>query len=85
MLTTHQLEVESEGRKESVNYTGGLLGGQIELAWLGQDTGETPNLCDKCPGIFYDFSESGPRFYVSSDGRHLPQHSVPVNGLGHRD
>jgi hypothetical protein len=52
---------------------------------MGQEAGETPTLCVKCPGIFYDLSESGTRFYVSSEGRRLPQHSVPVTALGHRD
>ena len=28
-----------------------------------------PLLFDKCPGIFKDLSESGPRFNVSSEGR----------------
>ena len=42
-LTTHQLEVESEGIKESDNYTGGLLGGPIEWAWLGSLSSFSPD------------------------------------------
>ena len=51
---------------------------------FNQDTGESTTLCDQCPGIFYDLSESRPRFYVSSEGRHPPQHRVPVTARGHR-
>ena len=84
---THQLEVESEGISESANYTGWWLVGQIEWAWLGsfsQDTRvESPTLCNNCPVLFHDLSESGPLFYTFSKGRHLPQHSVPVTALGY--
>ena len=63
-LTTHQLEVDSKGIKESdiIYYTGGRSGGQIEGAWLGQDTGEAYTLCDQCLGFLYDHSEGGSRF-----------------------
>ena len=73
-LNTHQPEVESEGINESANYTRGWSGGQIEWAGLGsfsQDTGETPPLCDKCPGIFFMTSMSQDLGLTSSpkDGR----------------
>lgn len=35
--------------------------------------------------IFDDHSESGPPFNVSSEGRHLLQHSVPITALGRWD
>ena len=41
-LTTHQLEVKSEGINESANYTGGWLGGPIEWAWLGSFSPRSP-------------------------------------------
>ena len=44
-----------------------------EPGWVvfSQDTRESPTLCDKCPATFYDLSQSGPQFYVSSEGLEL--------------
>ena len=58
-----------------------------EPGWaaLARTRGIPYPFCDKCPGIFNNLSESGPRLYVSSEGRHLPQPSVPVTALRHQD
>ena len=49
---------------------------------FSQDTGESLTLCDKCPGISYDLSESRPRFYVSSEGRKLTGVSFSGGQIG---
>ena len=78
--------MESEGINESDNYTGGCLGGLNEPGWavLARTPG-TPLLFACVLGCFDDLSEPGPRFYVSSEERRLPQHSVPVSALGHQE
>ncbi len=49
--------------------------------WPGH-RGYTPTLYEKCPGIFNDHRESGPRFNVSSERLCFLQYSVPVTILG---